>query len=183
MGGIKYPSVTTVIGPYKDFSQVPEHIITAAQDRGSEFHALAAAYLIGTWIPEVSANLEGYFRSFTAWADAQVEEVIWVEKRLVHPVYRYQGTPDALLRIRGDSGLTLPDWKTPRAFDKSWIVQTAGYKELVEVNGWPVSRIASLQPHPEGKTAQFREFTKSLNLGLSVFISLVNAWHFFYGSK
>jgi hypothetical protein len=53
----------------------------------------------------------------------------------------------------------------------------------VEKNGWPVSRIATLQPHPEGGPAKFREFTKSLNLGLSVFISLLNAWHFFYGSK
>ena len=177
------PSVTQVISPYKDFSQVPENVMSAAQDRGSEFHALAAAYLTDTWIPEVLPTAAGYFRSFTRWADAYVEEVIWVEKPLVHPVYRYQGTPDALLRIRGDHGLTLPDWKTPRAFDKSWIVQTAGYKELVEVNGWPVARTASLQPHPEGKMAKFREFTQSLNLGLSVFISLLNAWHFFYGSK
>ena len=177
------PSVTQVIGPYKDFSQVPEHVMATAQERGSEFHALAAAHLMGTWIPEVPLNLAGYFRSFTRWADAHVVEVIWVENTLVHPVYRYKGTPDALLRIRGDEGLTLPDWKTPVAFDKSWIVQTAGYKELVEVNGWPVARIASLQPHREGKIARFREFSSSLNLGLSVFLSLVNSWNFFYGSN
>jgi hypothetical protein len=183
MHQMNYPSVTTVISPYKDFSGVNPEVLEAACQRGTEFHALAAAHLAGTWIPEVPANVEGRFLSFTRWAAAQVAEVIWVEKTLVHPVLRYRGTPDALLQLRGDEGLTLTDWKTPVTFDKSWIVQTAGYKELVEKNGWPVSRIATLQPHPGGGPAKFREFTKSLNLGLSVFISLLNAWHFFYGSK
>ncbi len=159
---------------------MPEHRLAAAQERGSDFHVLAAACLMNTWIPEVPPNVEGYFRSFSHWAEKYVDEVIWVEKTLVHPVLRYKGTPDALIRIRGDSGLTLPDWKTPVAFDKAWIVQTAAYRELVVKNGWPVDRIGALQPHPEGKIAKFKEFTTSLNLGLSVFISAVNCWHFFY---
>ena len=179
---MSYPSVTRIISPYKDFSQVPEHRLVAAQNRGSDFHALAAAYLMGAWIPEVPPTVAGYFQSFIRWADKHLAEVIWVEKTLIHPVLRYQGTPDALIRIRGDSGLILPDWKTPVAFDKAWIVQTAAYRELVVKNGWPVERLGSLQPHPDGKIAKFTEFTKSLNLGLSVFISAINCWHFFYGS-
>jgi hypothetical protein len=179
---VSYPSVTQVISPYKDFSRVPEYRLVAAQDRGSDFHILAATYLMSGWIPEIPPQVNGYFQSFTRWAETYVAEVIWVEKTLIHPVLRYQGTPDALIKIRGDHGLTLPDWKTPITFDKAWIVQTAAYKELVEKNGWPVARIGTLQPHPEGKIAKFQEFTRSLNLGLSVFISAVNCWHFFYGS-
>lgn len=180
---MRYPSVTQIISPYKDFSRVPEHRLAVATERGSDFHVLAAAVLMGTWIPEVPPHVEGYVQSFSRWAEEYVVEVIWVEKTLIHPVLRYKGTPDALIRIQGDSGLTLPDWKTPVTFDKAWIVQTAAYRELVVKNGWPVDRIGTLQPRPDGKVAKFTGFTKSLNLGLSVFISALNCWHFFYGSN
>ena len=102
-----------------------------------------------------------------------------VEETLVNPVLGYQGTPDAILRIKGDQGLTLVDWKTPRVFSKSWVIQIAAYFKLAEKHDYPVFRAASLQPHPQGGKAQFKEYTQSLKPAFAVFLSALNCWRYF----
>jgi hypothetical protein len=173
------PSVTQVLRPFKDFGAIPDHIMAAAQERGTAFHALAASVLLNTWIPEVPTIVEGFFLSFSRWAAAHVVNVVLVERTLVHPILKYKGTPDALLRIRGDMGFTLMDWKTPRTFSKTWVAQIAAYRELIIKNGYQVDRVATLQPHPEGKAPMFREFTSSMTVAWAAFQSALNCWRYF----
>ena len=163
------------------FENVPPDRLEFACLRGQDFHRLAALHARRLWIDEIPESCAGFFRSFVGWYANFVEEVILVEQPLVHPTLHYQGTPDAIVKIQGDSdsGLILLDWKTPRALSKSWRLQLSAYCELARVNGYPVERVASLQPHPNGGRAKFQGYTKSLTPDFAVFLSGLNWWRFF----
>jgi hypothetical protein len=180
---VELPSVTQIISQvgryWLNFDNVPPDRLEFACQRGSDFHRLAALYAQTLWIDEVPESCVGFFASFTAWFDEFVEEVILVEQTLVHPTLHYKGTPDIIVRIKGDVGNCLIDWKTPRAFSKSWRLQVAAYHELAVRNGTPVARVASLQPHPDGRRARFGGYTKSLTPDFAVFLSGLNWWKYF----
>ena len=177
------PSVTQIISQvgrfWLNFDNVPPDKLEFACQRGSDFHRLAALHVQNLWIDEIPESCAGFFRSFVGWYANFVEEPILVEQTLIHPTLHYHGTPDAILRIQGDTGLTLVDWKTPRALSKSWRLQLAAYRELARANGYPVERVASLQPHPDGGRAKFTGYTKSLTPDFAVFQSGLNWWNFF----
>jgi len=178
------PSTTQIISTvgkhWLNFDAVPPDKLEAACLRGSEFHRLAALYVQRLWIDEIPDSCAGFLESFTRWFhDFADDEVVLVEQTLVHPTLKFTGTPDAILRIKGDQGFTLMDWKTPRALSKSWCLQLAAYRELAQVNGYPVERVASLQPHPDGGRAKFTGYTKTLVADFAVFWSMLNIWRYF----
>jgi hypothetical protein len=179
------PSVTRIISDvgkhWLSFDNVPPDRLAFACQRGSDFHRLAALHAQNLWIDEVPESCVGFFHSFTEWFDEFVEEVVMVEETLVHPTLHYTGTPDAIVRIKRDKGLTLIDWKTPRALSKSWRLQLAAYKSLADANGYlqSLERVASLQPHPDGGRARFEGYTKSLTHDFAVFWSGLNWWKYF----
>ena len=180
------PSVTQIISQvgryWLNFDNVPPDRLELACQRGSDFHRLAALHAQKLWIDEIPDSCVGFFKSFTAWFLAFVEEVVLVEQTLVHPTLGFTGTPDAIVRIRGDSGLILLDWKTPRAFSKSWCLQVAAYRELAERDrGLYIPRVATLQPHPDGGRARFEEYTKGLTPDYAIFLSGLNWWKYFSG--
>ena len=179
------PHVTEIISQvgrhWLNFDAVPPDRLEFAKNRGQDFHRLAALHASRLWIDEIPENCAGFFHSFTEWFDEFVEEVIVVEQTLIHPTLHYQGTPDAIVRIKGDAGLTLIDWKTPLALSKSWRLQLVAYRELARVNGYPVERVASLQPRSDGSRAKFQGYTKSLTPDFAVFLSGLNWWRFFNG--
>ena len=178
------PSVTQIISQvgryWLNFDNVPPDKLEFACQRGSDFHRLAALHAQNLWIDEIPDSCVGFFHSFTAWFNEFVEEVVAVEQALVHPTLHYQGTPDAIVRIKGDTGLTLIDWKTPLPLSKSWRLQLAAYREVAEkVEQLYIPRVASLQPHPDGGRAKFQGYTKSLTPDFAVFLSGLNWWNFF----
>ena len=177
------PSVTQIISQvgryWLNFDNVPPDRLAFACQRGSDFHRLAALHAQKLWIDEIPDSCAGFFHSFTEWFLEFVEEVILVEQPLVHPTLHYKGTPDIIVRMKGDSVLTLPDYKTPRVFSLSWRLQLAAYCELARVNDYPVERVASLQPHPDGGLAKFEDYTESLTHDFAVFWSMLTTWRYF----
>lgn len=185
-GGLKamtIPSVTTVISQvgqhWLNFDSVPQDRLEFAKERGSDFHRLAALHAKKLWIDDITDSCVGFFKSFQEWFEAVVAEAVLVEKTLVHPVLPYKGTPDIILRIKGDQLLTLMDYKTPRVHSLGWCLQLAAYRELAIANGYPVRRVASIQPHPDGGSAKFAEYTKNLTHDFLVFRSMLTIWRFF----
>lgn len=176
-----YPHVTEILRPWADFSRIDPEVLALAANRGSDFHALAATHAQKLWVDEIPNNCVGFFRSFTDWFDCYVSEVVLVEQQLIDKANGFLGTPDAILRIKGDSGLTLIDWKSGQTASKTWVIQVAAYRHLAEKNGYPIARVATLQPRPDGRLAKFTEYTKSLTPALAVFLSALNCWRFFNG--
>ena len=181
---MKLPSVTQVIGFVNSqaFANIPEDVLAIACARGTEFHRLVAMHVQNLWIDEIPENCAGFFRSFVGWYANFVEEVVGVELTFTHPTLGFTGTPDAIVRIKGDKGLTLIDWKTPAALSKSWRLQLAAYKNLADTNIGPqVDRVASLQPRRDGGRAKFTGYTKSLTPDYAIFLSALNVFKFFEG--
>jgi hypothetical protein len=110
-----------------------------------------------------------------------VIETILVEAELRDEKRGYCGHPDAILRLRGDQGLTLMDWKSGRTSSKTWLLQISAYRKLAIQNGYPISRVAVLQPHPEGKIAKFTEFTGAMEYGFAIFLAELSVWKYFNG--
>lgn len=177
------PSVTLIISQvgkhWLNFDNVPKDRLEFACQRGTDFHRLAALHAQKLWIDEIPDSCVGFFHSFSEWYGDFVEETVMVEQTMIHPTLHFKGTPDTIVRIKGDAGDCLIDWKTPRALSKSWRLQLAAYCELARVNGYPVERVASLQPHPDGGRAKFQGYTESLTPDFAVFWSGLNWWRYF----
>jgi predicted RecB family nuclease len=179
-GSVKLPSVTQILAPHSDFSQVPAHLLGPAQDRGDAVHELCALYANRLWIQEVPVKIDGYFQSFKAWFDQAVEEVILVEAELRDEDRAFCGHPDLIARLRGDTGLSLIDYKTAKPLSKGWRLQLAGYKLLAEKNGYPITRVASLRPQQDGRVAKFQEYSRTLAYDFNIFLAELAVWRFFH---
>ncbi|MCX5906380.1 MAG: hypothetical protein NTY64_04110 [Deltaproteobacteria bacterium] len=105
--------------------------------------------------------------------------MVIVEKTLTDQIQGYRGTPDAIVRMKGDDGLTLLDWKTPQVESKNWRIQIAAYRALAEKAGYPIMRVATLQPHPKGKRAKFTEYSLSSLQDFTIFLSALNCHRYF----
>jgi hypothetical protein len=177
---MEYPSVTEIIGfcNSRAFDNVPEFMLERAAVRGTDVHAASAALLQGLFY-DVPVDLCGYVKSLQDWVASLVEEVIFVEKALVSPKYGFKGHPDALVRLRGDKGGTLVDWKTPKPLSKAWRLQLAGYKLLGEEAGHRIDRVASLRLDAGGGPAKFDGYSRTLAADKNVFLSCLNVWRFF----
>jgi hypothetical protein len=180
---MKIVSVTQALSPFNDFSAVPPAVLEEAKIRGTMAHNLFASYVLGLWIPSVPENCIGYFDSFNRWFDGTVEEVIAVEKRIVHPVHHFDGQLDLLCRIKGDAGLMLLDHKTPMALYKSWRVQCAAYKKLADLEYPSITRTGSLRLSRDGKRAKLEEYSGTIERDFALFLNCLSAYQYFYKEK
>ncbi len=174
-------SVTRVLSPYQDFSKVPPGVLEAACVRGGTTHRICAGIALGAWISHIPANLEGRVESYQRWLDKYVDRVIFVEKEFYCPCYQFVGHPDQGVVMRGDSGITIPDLKTPLVESPTWKGQNAAYRHLVGEHGGydlPVIRAGSLMLDPTGKTARLIEHVDSA-ADFNAFIAALTARRYF----
>lgn len=179
---MKTPSVTTILAPWSDFSGIRPEVLQAAAERGSKVHRACAAIASGLWAPQMPDEVSGYIESFKSWFHTAVEEVISVEPSFSHPLYGYMGHPDMLARLKGDTGLTLVDYKTPLAQAKSWRLQLAAYAELAEANGQNIQRVIALRLRKTGTLPVVDEYTGTLASNLATFLACLQAWRYFKGA-
>ena len=171
-------SVTRALSPFSDFSRIRPDVLEAACLKGSQVHAIIASLLKGLWVPNIPENCQPYIDSFNLWLPI-VDEVVMVEETLTDKVRKYKGTPDAILRIKGDEGFTLVDWKSPVMESKSWRLQISAYRALAMQNGYLIHRTGALQLSPKGKVAKFREYSGTLVQDFATFLCCLSAYQFF----
>ncbi len=128
---MKIFSVTEVLRPFADFSNVPQAALEAAAERGRRIHAAAAARLSGVFqVTPLEPGDEGYIRSLDAWVKEMVRDVIDVEPELVDEALGFKGHPDLVCRlVSGD--VAVVDYKTPAVESPTWRAQLAAYRHLV----------------------------------------------------
>jgi len=148
------PRVSDVVSPYEDTTWYDD----ISRERGTAVHRIIKAILKGLWVPKHSLH-QGYIDSFLGWKEEMVEEVILVEEPLVCVELGFRGRPDAILKLKGDIGLSIPDWKTSASasvlMKKLWRLRTAGYRILAESNGYkPICRCLDLLLNVDGKPAR-----------------------------
>jgi hypothetical protein len=147
-----FPSVTTVIDPWADWSKIPPDILQYACDRGTEVDRLCGC-IVREEFAIVSPECQPYIDSFLKWYDLLVEKTILDHERLAHPVWRYHGELDIFCQLK-DGRNALIDLKTPVALKKAWRLQLSGYRELLIADGYRVDCAGSLRLSPTGKMAR-----------------------------
>lgn len=180
------PSVTTVLGCFSDFSRVPPRVLEHAANRGTRIHGAAAAHLSGLWVSKLTPEEQPYFDSFRRWADIMIDKVVFVEKAITCDCFGFKGHPDAALILKGETGVTVADWKSPITEGKTWKGQNAAYWHLVDKHGGipltvavGVKRCASIMLSPKGKTAKMKEHTEDHLNYFNAFLGALQAYKFF----
>ena len=97
-----------------------------------------------------AAGRQGIFKSFLGWADRAVTEFMAIETELVNAKLGYMGHPDAIVRMWGDSRLTVIDYKTPMAATKTWLPQIAAYAHLAREGGYDIQRGLAVRLRKKG---------------------------------
>ena len=171
------PSVTDIIRPYINSDWFTEE----SSKRGSAVHASCAAYLLKLYAPPLQDEYRGYFESFKRWADAVIEDVILVEKRLIDEKLAFCGKPDMVVKLKGDKGFSLPDIKTGQATLRAWQIQSAAYRHLARVNGIETSRGFPIRLKEDGSgILPIIDYSKNIQKDFNVFQGLLNSYKFFH---
>ncbi|MFP4087737.1 MAG: hypothetical protein ACLFUL_13190 [Desulfobacteraceae bacterium] len=174
----QWPSVTQVLSVFSDFSRIPPDVLQRAAARGTEVHGLCAAIAKGLYSVKIPEGCGGYVNSFRSWFK-NVQDVLLVETRLKDPVYQYHGTPDLVVRLKGDSTPRLIDLKTPAALGLLWAAQIAAYERLFTANGgMECAHSGTLRLKPDGGRALFDECRHSAQ-DLHAFLCALTAYRNF----
>lgn len=173
-----YPSVTTVLQPWSDFSHIPPAVLEAASLRGTAVHDICANIARGLFITNIPEEAAGYVASFQRWFDFLVADVLLVETRLVDPEFGYHGEPDLIIKAKHGE-IILVDNKTPVQLVKTWRLQCAGYNNLATKNDMKTDRAGSLRLHPDGKIARMDYYERNLT-DFNYFLQALNLWRLFH---
>lgn len=178
---MNFPTVTTVINPWNDFSGIPQAILDAAADRGTKVHKaceLIAKGIMPSWEELSNEGILGYVESFERWMEFIVDDFILVEARLVCDL-GFSGQIDFLVRSKHGENL-LVDLKTPVALKKTWRPQLGAYQYLCEENGYKIDRCGSLRPSPDGKIPKMDYYNKN-GEDMAGFMAALAAYRYFKG--
>lgn len=149
--GTKPPSVTTVLGRFKESGGLIHWAWSLgmegkdykaeqmkAANAGTLAHSMVEAHIRGTafpqtenWPPDIYAKAWNAFENFKKWAKQSSLNPVATEVSLVSEKYGFAGTLDAMLV---DGELSLGDWKTSNAVYSDYLLQLAAYGVLWEEN-------------------------------------------------
>lgn len=181
----KFPSVTTVLGVYNDFSGIRPNVLEIASSRGTEVHGICSAIAQREWVPDIPSDCAPYVLSFQQWFDKNIKEVHLVEQRLIDMVYGFTGCPDLVLTMRDDARI-LVDLKTPQVKGKLWSSQLAAYRYLIKEGSLSdgtsprllVDRVGSLRLSAKGSSPIFDEYQDS-TMDFVAFLAALSAYKYF----
>jgi len=177
-----FPSVTTILSPFSGIEELkkrfPQLIATAAY-RGSLVHNYCESISLGFSPLFMEEEAQPYVESFKRWFD-NVQDVKFVETRLMDSRIGYHGQFDIICRIKGDLSYSLWDYKTPQAGHKTWKPQTAAYRHLAELHDIEIGRHGIIRLRKSGNSPIIDEHTNTYNRDWQIFISCLNVYNNFY---
>lgn len=167
--GVRYPSVTQILSPLVDYSQVPRTVLERARQLGQAVHRMTELYdLDDLDMDDLADELRPYL---TAWIKFRAETGFvpeTIEKRLYHPALRYAGTPDRSGLINRRRAVI--DIKKMLYLGPVIGLQLAAYKELFEKNGTHIEDRYALGLRADG-TYRLQPYTDKSDW--PVFLSLL----------
>lgn len=126
-----YTRVTEILDAYTDFNGVPPAVLAHAAERGERIHRYCELYSLSMLIEEPDEECKPYVDSFIRWFDYSVACVIHSELRISSKKYKLSGKFDLLVKMKGDTELTIVDIKSPQTKSSTWQLQTAAYRFLL----------------------------------------------------
>jgi len=174
LAGRKLPSVSEIIRPLQDFSNVPADVLAAACQFGQNVHAACDLYNREQldW-DSLDPSLEPYVRAWASFLEDTGAVVIASECRVYHDQLGYAGTPDIILAWGPRT--VIPDLKATAAVPRTVGIQTVAYaKAYARMHGCrePERYCIHLQ---DGK---YRSHKRTDPADWSMFLSCLNIWKF-----
>lgn len=149
--GERYPSVTTILTILEKSglakwrgavgNEEADRISKEATDYGTGIHALFEQINLGNRGPFGQPE-DTFMAPYIAWYDENISAVLGAEKLLVSRHFKYAGTADGVVVMRGDKDATIIDLKTSKTdlAQREWALQLAAYALALEEEGIPCRR-------------------------------------------
>jgi len=185
--GKKVPSVTTIIGRFKNatgliiwsnklglkgINYFDE--LNKAAEAGTSLHDLAELHIKGEeyQLPD-DPTVRHCFNQFLEWWNNTNYKVTWTEKKMGSKKLEVGGCPDLLV-----DGKVLIDFKTSKAIYSDMIIQLSAYAELIrESEGIEIDKAIIVRFPKEDDDTEIKEFSKEdLAVGLKQFKLLRKAF-------
>jgi hypothetical protein len=172
VGGVVRPSVTQVLSSLSDWGMVPKDALEAAQERGTNVHAICQYHDEGDLDDSTVGDYRGYLN---AWLQFSRDfEVRWdqIEHRMYSTRFGFCGTPDRRGTLRGMRYASV-DIKTGKTLHRVCGLQAAAYRQLAteEDPAWITGRRATVQLGADGK---YKFLTWDSPTDWPAFLSLIN---------
>lgn len=209
--GNRYVSVTTVFNVLEKHGlaqwrqrigqEAADQYVAEAGEFGTNMHYLCQLVAEGEEVESVRGKItvEKYgekqsedllvgLNRFCEWFECMVDEVIGVEEAVYSDEWGVAGRLDFILRLKGDTKLSICDIKTGKVKPIARL-QTAAYRGLVsQCTTIPIQDIERrvIIPIPRGKDVpvKIKEFAKNeADYDLHAYLSLVNVWKWFKSGR
>lgn len=141
--GERYVSVTTVLGILEKSglaqwrgavgNQEADRVAKEAADYGTAIHALVEQINLGNRGPFGEPD-DTVVKAYIDWYDEHVDHVVGAERLCISRRWKYAGTADGVLVLRGDKTVTIVDFKTSKTdlAQREWGLQLAAYALALE---------------------------------------------------
>lgn len=174
LAGRRLPSVSEIIRPLQDFSNVPADVLAAACEFGTNVHAACDLYNRDQldW-SSLDAPLVPYVKAWAQFLEDSGAVVIASECRVYHDQLGYAGTADVVLAW--GKRTAVPDLKATAVVPRTVGVQTAAYaKAYARKHG--VAEPERYCIHlMDGRYSSHKRTDPS---DWSMFLSCLNVWKF-----
>lgn len=165
--GKPVPSLSDILAPIRDFSNVPHDVLEQAQVRGTAVHdAIATDFRNEPF--EIDEDIAGYFEAWRKFRAEKNFRPVQIEQPLFSLEYGFACTPDFTGYV--EHALSVIEWKTSFAPHPATAVQTAAQAHCAGCK-----HRFSLQLRADGT---YRLEHHKDRQDFNVFVSLLNIYKF-----
>lgn len=174
VNGVQVPSVTQILEPLNDFSQIRPEVLEAARQFGQHVHEACDLYDRGDldWAA-LDPSLVPYVEAWKLFLDDSGAIVVSSETQVYHAKLAYAGSPDKVLAW--GNRVVIPDLKATAVVPKTVGAQTAAYAEAYHaMHGGkrPERYCIHLQ------AGKYTSHARKDPADWSLFVSALNCWRF-----
>ena len=135
-----YIRVTEMLKPWMNWGTIPQEVIDAKADIGTNVHEAINMHALGLPLPKLTEREQKYFESYLKWEEAEEPTFLCAEQRYYDDEAMVTGQIDAIVSFPGRTQGRILDFKT--SFKPSplhWPIQLGWYYQLAKKNGAKVT--------------------------------------------
>jgi ATP-dependent exoDNAse (exonuclease V) beta subunit len=176
----EYDRVTSILVPFSGIEAIPSYILETAAERGTQVHEYIQNKIEGFESP-FDLSLTNYIKSFDVFWDESSHifdnAKVTLEKRLFCDDALITGAIDCIIETPEKTFIF--DWKTSLKPQKTWKLQGAAYRYLLEVNGYQnITDPVFVHIKKDGSKPELHRFTNYLE-DLEIYMKCLELFRYF----
>jgi len=180
VNGVNYPSVSTVLSLFADYSRVPRAVLEFKRQIGRATHYAIQLYETGELdLDSVDDQVMPYLEGWIKLKADMPGRVVAGEQIVYHKKYRYAGRLDLNYLLDRDHSLWQWDIKCTYQMEPATALQTAAYTEAanhMNPDLQPITKRAGVQLCPDGSYV-FYPYTKPEHrTDFNIFLNALNCY-------